>query len=86
MLHILVSCYILALLIKKIDITEVLLLLSQVFEYITVFAENSKTADSFGMQVTKQSEGRRVRRTDIKFNFPSTSDHSFPLKIVRQLL
>ena len=69
----------LALLIKKIDMAEVLLLLSQVFEYITVLAGNSKTADSLGMQVTKQSEGRRVRSTDIKFNFPSTSDHSFPL-------
>ena len=75
-----------ALLTKKIDMAEVLLFLSEEFEYIIVLAGNSKTADSFVIQVTKQSEGRRVRRIDIKFNFPSTSDHSFPLKIAGELL
>ena len=68
------------------NLAEVLLFLSEEFEYITGLAGNSKTADSFVMQVTKQSEGRRVRRTNIKFNFPSISDYFFPLKIVRELL
>ena len=40
----------------------------------------SKTSDSFVMQVTKQLEGGRVRRTALRLNFPSTSDHSFSLK------
>ena len=84
MLQILVFCYTLALLTKKVDMAKVLL--SKEFEDMTVLAGNSKTTDSSVMQVTKQSEGRRVRRSDIKFNFPRTSDHSFPLKIVRELL
>ena len=68
------------------DLAEVVLFLSEEFEYITVIEGHSKTADSFVMQVTKQSEARRVGRTYIKFNFPNSSDYSFLLKIVRELL